>query len=151
MHYPKGQFHSLPTPGIGGRLPRLVLISIVAVVGFVMGSPVEQAGGQSAASAPPPRPSLLIPEANRLPDANDQIKLNEARQKKDNFEAANALRQQQIDDETVKLLILAKDLKAQMDLLGDKPPTERLLREAEVIELLAHDVQAKMTLTVKGS
>ena len=93
----------------------------------------------------------MIPEANRLPDVNDQIKMNEARQKKDNFEAANALRQQQIDDETIKLLILAKDLKAQMDLLGDKPPTERLVREAEVIELLAHDVQAKMTLTVKGS
>jgi hypothetical protein len=149
MQHPKGRFRSLLSPGLGGRLPRLVLISVV--VAFPMGSIVEKAAGQSAASAPPPRPSLLIPEANRLPDANDQLKLNEARQKKDNFEAANALRQQQIDDETVKLLILAKDLKAQMNLLGDKLPTEKLLREAEVIELLAHDVQAKMTLTVKGT
>ena len=39
MHYPKGQFHSLPSPGSGGRLPRLVLISFIAVVALLMGSP----------------------------------------------------------------------------------------------------------------
>ena len=37
-----------------------------------------------------------------------------------------------------------------MDLLGDKPLPNRLVREAQVIELLAHDVQTKMTLSVGG-
>ena len=63
-------------------------------------------------------------------------------------EALNALRQRQIAEETVKLLILARDLKSQMDKLGEQPMPALLLREAEVIEILARDVQAKMTLTV---
>jgi len=70
---------------------------------------------------------------------------------KKNFDAINALRTHQIQDESNKLLILAKDLKTQMDLLGDKPLPDRLVREAQVIELLAHDVHTKMTLTVGGS
>jgi len=76
--------------------------------------------------------------------------MNQVHQKRQNFDAANALREKQINDETAKLLILAKDLKSQMDKLGDRPLPDRLLREAEVIELLAHDVQTKMTLTVSG-
>jgi hypothetical protein len=71
--------------------------------------------------------------------------------KKQNFDAANALRTQQIADEATKLLILAKDMKSQMDKLGDQPLPDKVIREAEVIEILAHDVQAKMTLTVGGS
>jgi hypothetical protein len=58
------------------------------------------------------------------------------------------LRQSQIVEETVKLLILARDLKSQMDKVGDQPLPAMLLREAEVIEILARDVQAKMTLTI---
>jgi hypothetical protein len=85
-----------------------------------------------------------------MPDANDKMLMNQAHQRSENFDAANALRERQINDESLKLLILARDLKAQMDKLGDKPVPNRLLREAEVIELLAHDVQTKMTLTVKG-
>jgi hypothetical protein len=151
MQDPKGQANTLLSAATGKRIPRSLGLFVAVAVPFLLGSPAVKVDGQSAASAPPPRPSLLIPEANRLPDANDQMKLHQIHQKKESFDAANSLRQQQIGDETVKLLILAKDLKEQMDLLGDKPPTERLLREAEVIELLAHDVQSKMTLTVKGS
>lgn len=106
--------------------------------------------GQNGLSAPPRPNSILLPEANRTPDANAVMEMQEARQKKQNFDAANALRQKKIDDETIKLVYLAKDLKDQMDQLGDKPVPEQLLREAEVIELLARDVQIKMILTVKG-
>jgi hypothetical protein len=38
-----------------------------------------------------------------------------------------------------------------MDKIGDHPLPDRLLREAEAIEVLAHDVQAEMTLSVSGS
>jgi hypothetical protein len=79
------------------------------------------------------------------------MQMDQAHQRKNNFDAANALRQHQIDDETTKLLILANDLKLQMDKLGDHPVSDRLMREADVIESLARDVQRKMTLTIKGS
>ncbi len=100
---------------------------------------------------PNPRQTLLQPEANRPPDKNTLMRMGQEHQRANNFDAANALRQRQIDDETTKLLILADDLKRQMDKLGDKPISDRLMREAEVIESLAQDVQKEMTLTIKGS
>jgi len=103
------------------------------------------------AQNPNPRQTLLQPEANRPPDANQLMQMDQAHQRKSNFDAANALRQHQIDDETTKLLVLAHDLKLQMETLGDRPVSDRLLREAEIIEALARDVQKKMTLTIKGS
>lgn len=106
--------------------------------------------GQNGLNNPPRPTGVLMPEANRPPDANEQMKMKETSQRKQNFDAANALRQKQIADESTKLLILANDLKQQMDKLSNKPLPNRLLREAEVIELLAHDVQAKMTMTVGG-
>jgi hypothetical protein len=130
---------------------RIPLLSFAVGTALLLCSQALLLQGQNAISAPPRPTSLLMPEANHLPDANDKMLMNQAHQKKENFDAANELREKQITEETANLLILAKDLKAQMDLLGDKPLTPRLLKEAEVIELLAHDVQAKMTLTVKGS
>jgi hypothetical protein len=85
---------------------------------------------------------------NQPPDANTQMKSREHKTGQQNFDAANALRQHRIADQTLKLLILARDLKSQMDKLGDQPPPASMVREVEVIEILAHDVQAKMTLIV---
>ncbi len=110
------------------------------------------AGFTSTAQQPkPPGPdSIILPEANRPPDANARMRMDEKRAKQKNFDAANALRTRQIDDDAAKLLILARDLKAQMDKVGNNPLPDRILREAEVIELLARDVQNRMTLTVGG-
>lgn len=126
---------------------RLVGICVCAAAAIGPGSLVLQ--GQ-AISAPPRPTSIILPEANRVPDANDRMKMNEAFQRGQDFDAANALRQKQIGDESTKLLILANDLKQKMDKLGNRPVSDRLLREAEVIELLAHDVHTKMTMTVGG-
>jgi hypothetical protein len=38
-----------------------------------------------------------------------------------------------------------------MDKIGDMPFPPMLIREAQVIQILAHDVQAKMTLTIGAS
>ena len=112
--------------------------------------------GQFSSPQNPQGPSvvphpIIIPQANRIPDANDQMQMSEQRAKQKNFDAANAQRAQAINDDATKLLILARDLNAEIDKLGDKPLPDKLLREAEVIELLAHDVQNKMTLTVGPS
>jgi hypothetical protein len=101
-----------------------------------------------ASSPPKPRQSLLMPEANPMPDANDLMMMRQKNEKKQNFDAANTMRREQINDDSIKLLILTRDLKVQMDKLGNKPLTPRLLREIHVIEILAHDVQTKMKLTV---
>lgn len=102
---------------------------------------------------PPPRAPhpIILPEANHLPDVNDQMKLHQQNAKNLNFEAVNAERKRQLDDESAKLLILAKDLKLQTDQLGTSPLSQKALREAEVIEMLARDVKEKMKLTVGGS
>jgi hypothetical protein len=112
--------------------------------------------GQFSRSQNPQGPSviphpIIIPQVNRVPDANDQMKMKDQHAKQQNFDAANARRAQEINDDATKLLILARDLNAEIAKLGDKPLPNKLLREAEVIELLAHDVQNKMTLTVGPS
>ena len=102
---------------------------------------------------PPPRTPkpILLPEASRPPDKNDVMVMNQQNLKNQSFEAANAERKRQMDDESTKLLLLAKDLKAQTDKLGDSPLTRRAVREAEVIEILARDLKDKMKLTVGGN
>jgi hypothetical protein len=150
MENHSGQVQQPTNDGIPAekQLTGIPLGYVVAAAVLLICSPSFVLTGQISA---PPRPSsILLPEANHLPDANDKMLMNQAHQKKQNFDVANALREKQINDESVKLLILAKDLKAQMDKLGDNPVPNKLLREAEVIELLAHDVQTKMTLTVSG-
>jgi hypothetical protein len=107
-------------------------------------------GGQNSINAPPHPNTILLPAANNLPDANGIMLMNQNQINRKSFDAANALRQKQIDEDTAKLLILAKDFNEQVDKLGNRPLTARLAREAEVIELLAHDVHLKMTLTVGG-
>jgi hypothetical protein len=114
-----------------------------------------QAGTAQTGIQPPPgirEDKVANPTPiNQPPDKNTQMKSRERRLRQRSFDQANALRLQQIADETVKLLILARDLKEQMDKIGDKPLPPDLARETEVIQLLAHDVQTKMTLMIGAS
>ena len=107
--------------------------------------PAAVANGQQASPQGSPRP-IIIP--NRSLDSHELNDLAERNARKRNFEAANAERKRVIDDETNKLLILARDLKAKADNLGSTPLTPTMVREAEVIEALANDVKQKMKLTV---
>lgn len=100
----------------------------------------EQAGVQTT-----PRP-IVIP--NRTLDTHELNALAEKNAKKRNFDAANADRKRVIDDETSKLVILARDLKAKSDTMGKAALNPVMVREAEVIEFLANDVKEKMKLTV---
>ncbi len=106
--------------------------------------------GAQSISAPPRPATIILPEANRPPDANDRMIMQENQLRKENFDAVNAERKRQIDAESLKLLILTRDLKARMDKIGKSPMPVEMMREAEMIEILAHDVQEKMKLTVGG-
>jgi hypothetical protein len=94
------------------------------------------------------RQTLLVPEANRPPDKNDQMKMNEQQQKNANFEAANLERKKQLDDDTAHLLKLATELKGEVEKSSKDTLSLGVIHKAEEIEKLAHNVQVKMKLTV---
>ena len=127
-------------PGLIGR----VLI-LAGTCTFLFAVPALAANGQQAGAQATPRP-IVIP--NRTLDTHELNALAEKNAKKRNFDAANAERKRVIDDETSKLVILARDLKAKTDYMGNAPLTPVMVREAEVIEFLANDVKEKMRLTV---
>jgi hypothetical protein len=93
----------------------------------------------------------LLPEANRLPDVNDQMKMREQLAKQQNFEAANAERRKQIADDSARLLKLANDLKAEVDKTTKDMLSLTVIRKADEIERLAHNMKEKMKLTVGGN
>lgn len=103
--------------------------------------------GQQGAAQVPPKP-IVIP--NRNLDSHELNDLAQKNARRKNFEAANEARKKVIEDETNKLLILARDLKAKTANLGSGPMPPMLVREAEVIEILANDVKEKMRLTVNA-
>lgn len=107
-------------------------------------------GGQSVSAIPKPE-GYIIPAANRPPDANDRMKMSDQRVRRESFDKANTERIHLIDDETAKLLLLTRDLKARMERLGKGPYPPEVAKEMEAIEVLAHDVQEKMKLTIGGS
>ncbi len=90
----------------------------------------------------------LPPDAIRLPDKNSQIEMQEQKSKAQSYEIANAARKKQIADDTARLLQLATELKAEVDKTNKETLSLNIIRKADTIEKLAHDVKEKMKLTV---
>jgi hypothetical protein len=104
--------------------------------------------GFAQMSVPPSRPPkpIIAPEANRLPDANDQMMMREEIARKRNFDAANAERLKEVMQATEALETMAIALKAEVDKSEDL--SENTIHKADTIEKLAHSVKERMTLTV---
>lgn len=142
----------VPTPGSTRRtILRSGVAAAVVACGVLIA--LAQQGSQNTSSAIPAHPEkpYLLPEANRLPDVNDQMKLNEQQQKKASFEAANKERQKQIADDAARLLQLATELKSEVDKTDKDTLSLNVIRKAETIEKLAKGVKEKMKLTVGAS
>jgi len=90
-------------------------------------------------------PALTTP-----PDANAQMEMREQMTKKQSFAAANSERKKQIAEDSAKLLKLATDLKAEVDKTDKDTLSLTVIRKADEIERLAHNVKEKMKLTVGG-
>jgi len=123
---------------------------IAMLAAFVFLTATAQPGQQQAPSLNPDKP-YLVPEANRLPDVNDQMKMHQQQAKEQNFEAANAERKKQLANDSAKLLTLAMSLKAEVDKTSKDTLSLNVIRKADEIEKLAHNVKEKMKLTVGGS
>lgn len=106
---------------------------------------VSQSGLQN-----PDKP-LLMPDANRPPDANQQMAMHDQQAKSKNVDAANLERKRQITDDSAKLLKLASDLKAEVDKTSKDTLSLGVIRKAEEIEKLAHNVKEKMKLTMASN
>jgi len=116
-------------------------VALVALASFA---------GLAQSTNPPvlaPKP-LIIPSANRLPDANDQMEMREQQGKQQDFATANAERRKQIASDSAKLLKLAADLKTEVDKTTRDTLSINVIRKADEIERLAHSVKEKMKLTV---
>ncbi|HEY6488328.1 MAG: hypothetical protein WCC26_02735 [Terracidiphilus sp.] len=143
-HHPSSpsQFQTLPT----GRR-RFVLaggLCALAATALLMGSALP---GQQQQTPNLDKP-YLIPAANRLPDANDQMRMRDDKAKQVNFDAANAERKKQLSDDSAKLLTLAMALKAEVDKTNKDMLSLNVIRKADEIERLAHNVKDKMKLTM---
>jgi hypothetical protein len=131
-------------------LVRVVAVGLLAIpavwVSAQQQSPAQPGGAPDM--SPTPNKPVLVPAANRLPDANDRMEMDQQQSKKDKFEAANALRRKQISDDAAKLLELATELKAAVDKTDKDTLSLDVIRKADTIERLAKGVKEKMKLTV---
>jgi hypothetical protein len=113
--------------------------------GILAGFPVVPAvgGGQQQGQFP-----YYPPEIRRLPNQNQADDINEQYVKMQHFEAINAERKKEMGDDSTQLLLLAKELNAEVDKAGNDSLSLTAIQKAEAIEKLAHDVKEKMKLTV---
>jgi hypothetical protein len=88
------------------------------------------------------------PSVTRIPDANAQNDINSNQTKQQQYEAANAERKKQISEDSALLLKLATDLKAEVDKTDKDTLSLGVIRRADAIEKLAHNVKEKMKLSV---
>jgi hypothetical protein len=127
------------------------VLAVVWVVLFTPSISRAQSTGDTTPNAldlGPRCPTCPIVIAARPLSEKDKEDRSERSTQKKDFRVANAKRKLYIDDETNKMLILARDLKAKSDRLGSERPTVMMQREAAMIEFLAKDIKEKMKLTV---
>lgn len=98
-----------------------------------------------------PKTSIIDPAANRPPDANDQMEMRSRIAKNASYEAANLERKRQLTDDSGRLLQLATELKQEVDKASKDTLSLDVLRKADEIARLAHNVQVKMKLSVNAA
>lgn len=98
---------------------------------------------------PNPGKPIVSPEAGSVPDA--QMARPEQQDEKQSFETANIERKRQFTDDSAKLLKLANDLKAEVDKTSKDTLSLGVIRKADEIEHLAHNVREKMKLKMSAS
>jgi hypothetical protein len=133
-------------PATAGHGNMIFRASLMACLGLLLALPASRVLQSQNPGQPIPSP-----EASRFPDANDQMSMHEQQNKKANVAAANLERKKQIADDSAKLVKLATDLKAEVDKTSKDTLSVGVIRKAEEIEKLAHNVKEKMKLTMGGN
>ncbi len=128
----------------GWTRPWLRTIALVVGMCAIVGAAQP---GQQTPVMDPNKPYLL-PQTNRVPDANAQMEMREQQTKDKTFEAINLERKKQIAADSARLLKLATDLKAEVDKTNKDTLSVSVIRKADEIEKLAHAVREKMKASV---
>jgi hypothetical protein len=134
----------LPTEKRSCRLTQAAGLCLLGAVVLLTGE--AQTGQQQAPNLGKP---YLIPRAN--PDANDQMQMRSEQAKQQSLDAASAEREKQLSDNSAKLLTLAMALKAEVDKTNKDLLSVTVVRKADEIEKLAHNVKEQMKSTVGGN
>jgi len=145
-----GNSHSRLDAASRGRLSPALRLGRAAIILAALAACIA-AGNPGQQSANPADHGYLIPAANRMPDANDQMQMHDQESKKQSYSAANVERKKQISDDSAKLLKLATELKSEVEKTNKDTLSVGVIRKADEIEKLAHNVKEKMKLTVGGS
>lgn len=124
---------------------------ILACLAVMAALAVAAGPGQKTAPGTPVSSEMPNPQANRQPDAVQQMEMSAQQARQQNLEAANAERKKQIADDSAKLLKLATELKAEVDKTTKDELSLSVIRKAGEIEKLAHNMKEKMRLTAGGS
>jgi hypothetical protein len=117
----------------------------------MLGTPYEVSSQSPPPQEPSSNPDKPLHDANRPPDANAQMAVHEQQGKDKNVDAASVERKRQITDDSARLLKLASDLKAEVDKTSKDTLSLGVIRKAEEIEKLAHNVKEKMKLTMAAN
>lgn len=126
-----------------GRI--LVCCVVIAVFAAVVGPGQLMNNGK-------PNPSVMPDnQPNVLPDVNQQMMMHQQQASKRNFEAVNAERRRAIVGESALLLKLATDLKAEVDKSNKDTLSLNVIRRADLVERLAHDMKEKMKLSIAAN
>ena len=95
-----------------------------------------------------PTKPVVLPEADRVPNANEQMKMRDEIVRRQNFDAANAERLHQVTEASCMFETLAIARKAEVDNTSAGPLSENAVHRAENIEKLAQIVRERMQLSV---
>jgi hypothetical protein len=164
---PKGFLNSV-TPLSALRRTRILwACGLASLAGVVLLTGAAQSGQQQP-STTPDKPSVTSeasqppdasqqsdasqqPQANQPPDADDQEKPPEQQPAPQAAPTPGAEHKRQISDDSAKLLTLAMALKAEVDKTNKDMLSLDVIRKADEIEKLAHNVRDKMKVSVGGS
>lgn len=146
------RFHGRHSRRLVLRRTAICVFATIALFAFgQQQQPTQPSSNNSNAIPAHPEKPYLLPDANRVPDANDRMQMDQQQTGKTKAEAANALRRKQISDDAAKLLELATELKTAVDKTDKDTLSIEVIRKADTIERLAKGVKEKMKLTVGGS
>jgi hypothetical protein len=149
---PKGFLNSV-TPLSALRRTRILwACGLASLAGVVLLTGAAQSGQQQP-STTPDKPSVTSeanqqPQANQTPDADDQEKPPEKQPAPQAAPTPGAEHKRQISDDSAKLLTLAMALKAEVDKTNKDMLSLDVIRKADEIEKLAHNVRDKMKVSV---
>src|SRR5579871_4870839 len=104
----------VPFPAILVRCRGLLIALSAGVTVALLSLPAaSQTSITPSITKPVPHPTVVDPNANRPPDANDIQAMRDKQTNKQKFEAANTERKRQLSDDSALLLKLAKELKSE--------------------------------------